>query len=100
MPITAPAGRVLRWVFARADQTCCVELALDDDAIAYELRWARNDAPRTVVLEKFRHVSRAFRRQAQLAVALADDGWKLACYAPVIIHEGDEKACSLPCGPC
>jgi hypothetical protein len=72
--------RVLRWIFVRGTERLECELALDAEAVFYELTTSRSNQASTPTVERFSVVARALKRQRKSEAALFADGWTFESY--------------------
>lgn len=75
---------MLQWLFVKGDETMTCQLALDAEALIYEFRTCRGDAPASTTVERFVEVSRAFERQCECEAGLIADGWTLQAYRSAV----------------
>jgi hypothetical protein len=77
--------RVLRWEYRRGHEQRTCELTLNMDACLYELSVIYGTDPASKSVERFSHVSHAFKCQCQWEAAFLDQGWTLSTYESAIV---------------
>ena len=78
--IPADSTPTLRWIFARAAERLQCELSLDSSRLVYQFRVRRLEGQSSEIVEQFRDVGAAFRRQSDFEASLVREGWTLHHY--------------------